>query len=256
MRGKLLFAGLLVVACRPSEPRPIEGPPLALTPIKAEEADAAAPKAERVAPVVASFLELSGRTPRAIDTCDVYAVALVRGAATALGEKLEPGDAVVATGKGDFELDGSGVLVVAEWKTQGCTSGAARMTKKTIRASAAPELTWAGGKMHAHLDVGTDVSPNLYIGRLEGTAPVAEHVHEGSWEIIAAIEASGTFTLDGKEQRLGPRSVVYVPPNTKHSWKPDEGSKLVAIQMYSPPGPEQRFKALAAAAADAGTPKR
>jgi hypothetical protein len=43
-----------------------------------------------------------------------------------------------------------------------------------------------------------------------------------------------------------------VPPDTKHAWKPDPGSKLVAIQMYDPPGPEQRFVALANAARDAG----
>ena len=53
------------------------------------------------------------------------------------------------------------------------------------------------------------------------------------------------FTLDGKEQRLGPHEIVRVPPGVKHSWKPDPGSKLVAVQMYAPPGPEQRFKALA-----------
>ena len=46
--------------------------------------------------------------------------------------------------------------------------------------------------------------------------------------------------------------MVPVPPGVKHSWKPDPGTKLVAVQFYSPPGPEQRFKALAAAAADAG----
>ena len=108
--------------------------------------------------------------------------------------------------------------------------------------------------MSARLDVGPKASPDLYLGRLEGTAAVAEHVHEKSWEVLAAIDAAGTFTLDGKEQRLGPRQVVFVPPNTKHAWKPDQGSKLVALQMYSPPGPEQRFIALAAAEKDAGKP--
>jgi hypothetical protein len=32
----------------------------------------------------------------------------------------------------------------------------------------------------------------------------------------------------------------------KHSWTPDPKSELVAIQLYAPPGPEQRFRALAA----------
>jgi mannose-6-phosphate isomerase-like protein (cupin superfamily) len=76
-------------------------------------------------------------------------------------------------------------------------------------------------------------------------------MHPDSWEILCAVDAAGTFTLDGKDQRLGPRQVVTVPPATKHAWTPDEGSNLVAIQLYAPPGPEQRFKALA----DAGATK-
>jgi len=120
--------------------------------------------------------------------------------------------------------------------------------KHLVRATAARDLTWAGGTMHAHLDLESDVSPELYVGRLEGTAPVAEHVHESSWEILCAVEAAGMLTLDGKPSRVGSRSIVADPPNTRHSWKPDDGSKLVAIQLYTPPGPEQRFKKLAAAA--------
>jgi hypothetical protein len=42
------------------------------------------------------------------------------------------------------------------------------------------------------------------------------------------------------------------PKKVKHSYRFDPGSKLVAIQMYDPPGPEQRFVGLAAAEKDAG----
>ena len=59
--------------------------------------------------------------------------------------------------------------------------------------------------------------------------------------------------LDGTEGKLGPKQVVTVPPGAKHAWKPDPGSRLVAVQLYSPPGPEQRFVGLAAADKDAGT---
>jgi mannose-6-phosphate isomerase-like protein (cupin superfamily) len=106
--------------------------------------------------------------------------------------------------------------------------------------------------MAARLDVASKVSPELYLGRLEGTAPVSEHMHASSWEILAAVEANGVFSLEGTEGRLAARQVVVVPPGAKHAWKPEPGSKLVAVQMYSPPGPEQRFVALAAADKDAG----
>lgn len=123
------------------------------------------------------------------------------------------------------------------------------------RAAASRELTWAKGAMHAHLDVGADVSPDLYLGRLSGTASVAEHRHERSTEILVALEAAGTFTIDGKPSRLGNRQIVTVPKNTPHSWTPDPGSSLVAIQLYAPPGPEQRFIGLDAADRDAGPAK-
>ena len=109
--------------------------------------------------------------------------------------------------------------------------------------------------MRAYLNVGAKLSPNVYLGRLEGTAAVAEHEHTTSSETLIAIEGSGTFTVDGKDSRLGPRQIVHVPKGTKHAWKPDPGTKLVAIQLYEPPGPEQRFVGLAAAsslAKDAG----
>jgi quercetin dioxygenase-like cupin family protein len=122
-------------------------------------------------------------------------------------------------------------------------------------SSASRELRWANGRMTAHLDVGPPLSTELYMGRLAGTAPVAEHTHPTSWEVLAALEGSGIFTLDGREQRLVAPQLVVVPPNTKHAWKPDPGTRLQAIQVYAPPGPEQRFLALDAAAGDGGAPR-
>jgi hypothetical protein len=37
-----------------------------------------------------------------------------------------------------------------------------------------------------------------------------------------------------------------VPPSVRHAYRPDPGTGIVAFQMYAPPGPEQRFKKLAA----------
>lgn len=70
-------------------------------------------------------------------------------------------------------------------------------------------------------------------------------------EILATQAAAGTLTLGGKSRRLGPGEIVFVPPGVKHSWQPDEGAPLRAIQLYAPSGPEQRFKKLAAEEADA-----
>jgi hypothetical protein len=189
--------------------------------------------------------------------CERVLVAIASGIFMVGTEFLGVGDAVVLVHPAGMDAKptkGTGVAVEARVPIANCPIRSRPAPEKTIvRAGAAPKLEWAGGKMNAHLDIGTKLSPELYLGRIEGTAPVPEHVHAGSWEIIVSLEAAGTFLLDGKEQRLGPRQVVSVPPNTKHAWKPDPGSKLVAIQMYAPPGPEQRFLALAAAEKDAGS---
>ena len=39
-----------------------------------------------------------------------------------------------------------------------------------------------------------------------GETPVAEHIHTGSWEILAAVEASGSFAIDGSASSPSPRS--------------------------------------------------
>lgn len=189
--------------------------------------------------------------------CDRVIVAVATGKFTVAGETLAAGDAIVLFHAEGNEVKGTGFAVEARVPIAGpCAILDRPVQEKTVvRANAAPKLEWAGGKMNAHLDVGTKLSPDLYLGRIEGTMPVAEHVHAGSWEVLVAVEAAGTFTLDGREQRLGPRQIVWVPPNTKHSFRPDPGaSKLVAVQMYSPPGPEQRFVGLAAAEKDGGKP--
>lgn len=208
-------------------------------------------------PVTAAFVDL----PAAIEPtgrdeehlCARILVAVVSGSMTVGPDTLSPGDVLVLDNALATRLGGSGAALVAR-RPYGCAVRSARAPNKTlVRASAARDLAWANGAMHARLDVGRELSPDLYFGRLEGTAGVPEHTHPGTWEILAAIEAAGTFTLDGVEHRLGPKQIVVVPPDAKHAWKPDPGAKLVAIQMYDPPGPERRFVALAAAAAaDAG----
>jgi mannose-6-phosphate isomerase-like protein (cupin superfamily) len=218
------------------------------------------------APVNARFVDTPARLDAA--ACQRVLVAVAKGKVTALGETLSAGDVLVVAHGEPFEAKGAGSVVWAQVALAGECKPATHppLAKTVIRATSAPELRWAGGAMTAHLDVApnppkadgaatrppSSPSPELYLGRLEGSAPVGEHSHAASWEILAAAEASGAFVLEGVEGRLGPRQIVVVPPGARHAWRPDPGSKLVAIQMYSPPGPEQRFVGLAAAERDAG----
>ncbi len=205
-------------------------------------------------PVDARFVDVPGVIEAPI--CSRVMIAVAEGRVVAMGEALVAGDVVVVTHPDPIALGGTGVVlgVREDFGPDRCAVKARPALAKTVvRASEAAELRWAAGAMSARLDVGATVSPDAYLGRLEGTSAVAAHSHAASWEILAAVDAHGTFVLDGVTARLGPKQIVIVPPGKTHAWTPDPGSRLVAIQMYSPPGPEQRFVALAAAAAkDAG----
>ena len=217
-------------------------------------------------PVKAKFVDTPAKLEAAL--CERTLVAIVKGKVTALSETLGPGDVLVVANGEPFDAMGTGTVVWATTPIVPCpVRDRPAPAKAIVRATAAAKLEWANGTMSARLDVEPPpsagaakpggamppaLSPELYLGRLEGTAPVGEHNHSGSWEILAAIDAKGTLVLDGTEGRVGPRQIVMIPPGARHAWKPDPGSKLVAVQMYAPPGPEQRFVGLAAADKDAG----
>lgn len=222
-------------------------------------ADASAPAPAAASAPTARFVKVGDVVKSGV--CERALVAATRGklvvdvVAPARSEAvtLERGDVLVAVHANELRARGEGSGVAFAVPIETCAALSHPGTHhEVVRGSAARELRWAAGAMRAHLDVGNALSPELYVGRLEGTAPVAEHVHAGSTELLAAVEGAGTFTLDGRPVRLVAPQIVVVPAGTKHAWKPDPGSKLVAVQAYAPPGPEQRFVALDAADRDAG----
>jgi mannose-6-phosphate isomerase-like protein (cupin superfamily) len=194
-------------------------------------------------PPVAAFRELTaGGIDLPFAACHEVLVTPVTDSATVGAEQLAQGDVLSVRGEPESheKLVGRGLALVVTAQDVGCVT-----RTRVVRASKARELTFLNGAMHAHLDVDDRDVASFYLGRLSGTSGVPEHAHDPSWEILCAVEAAGTFTLDGKESRLGPSTCVSVPPGAKHSWTPDPDSNLVAVQIYSPAGPEQRFKKLA-----------
>ncbi|MEO7112516.1 MAG: cupin domain-containing protein [Polyangiaceae bacterium] len=237
----VIYSGFLIGCGGSEKTGTVVGPPLTTTP--AEVADHGYKKA---GPAIVAFIDLTPQgTTVKIDGCQDLVVSVVKGHATALKQELVEGDSVVdrTVLASDLTISGTGLAVVTQITTR-CAGGSFPPPTK-IAATRAPELTWANGAMHAHLDIEDELHGDAYFGRLSGTASVPEHVHDTSTEILIAIEASGTLIIDGKAQHLGNHQVVAIPPGAKHSYVPDAGSKLVALQIYSPPGPEERFKEMA-----------
>jgi mannose-6-phosphate isomerase-like protein (cupin superfamily) len=79
---------------------------------------------------------------------------------------------------------------------------------------------------------------------------VAPHVHEKEWEHMAILRGEGDFIQgvgDGEQTLHASDGTLFsVPPGTRHRWQPAGSRPFLGIQVYTPPGPEQRFKKLAA----------
>lgn len=126
---------------------------------------------------------------------------------------------------------------------------------ETVDLNTAVDLAWGKGAMHARIGFeGGRASFGILFASKD--APVAPHVHETSWEILAPLWADGTAkraamagASEMTEIAVTDGTVVAMPKGTLHAWVPGGKKPLLAVQMYLPPGPEQRFKKLATDAA-------
>jgi hypothetical protein len=124
---------------------------------------------------------------------------------------------------------------------------------ETVDLAAAKALGWAGGSMHARIGFeGDKQRASLGILIASKDAGVAQHQHDASWELIAAMRAEGSAKRaeQGKTDLatipVKDGGIVVMPKATQHAWVAGGKKPLIALQMYAPPGPEQRFKKLAA----------
>ena len=113
------------------------------------------------------------------------------------------------------------------------------------------DLAWAGGRMHARLGF---EDGRASFGLLYGAADIGvpPHVHATSWEVAGALAATGDLALAATAETetmdkttLTSGAIIRIPPGHRHAWLPDGKTDFFAVQMYIPPGPEQRFKQLA-----------
>lgn len=109
-----------------------------------------------------------------------------------------------------------------------------------------PALVWGGGEFRVHIGWEDPKAPAVVDAVVFGpSAKVPEHVHPKEWECLLALSGEGTITIKGAPRDVGPGTMTCIPPNTKHAWTPRGEAPLVGVQVYTPPGPEQRFKTLA-----------
>jgi mannose-6-phosphate isomerase-like protein (cupin superfamily) len=122
----------------------------------------------------------------------------------------------------------------------------------SVDLASVPDLAWAKGAYHARIGLAGEVSPRASLGILKMSADgvVALHEHASEWEHMAILQGEGDFvqgTGENEHTLHATSGVIFsVPPATPHTWRSAGTREFLGIQVYTPPGPEQRFKKLAA----------
>lgn len=106
--------------------------------------------------------------------------------------------------------------------------------------------TWGGGAYHARIGFEDANAPSLTLLLMSKNAPVDTHVHATEWELLAIVDGDGELTRkEGGNVKTTSGTLVAIPPGVSHGYRPAGTTPTLAVQMYSPSGPEQRFKKLA-----------
>lgn len=89
-----------------------------------------------------------------------------------------------------------------------------------------------------------DRAPGAYLGRLrfEPGAKVPPHRHPTSDEMITIVSGEGLMTVGGRKTAVKAGDAIYIPMNVEHDFETAGTSAVEAIQVYSPKGPEERFR--------------
>jgi mannose-6-phosphate isomerase-like protein (cupin superfamily) len=201
---------------------------------------------------------------------DVLGVAL-SGELTLAGDEpkgtsvaLAPWHAFAAPG-GGITLRAKGgparvvLIVVTSGEPLAAKVAAAKANPWTVRPApiasvdlvTATDLAWGKGAYHMRIGFSGEASPSASLGILKMSADgaVAPHEHEKEWEHMAILQGAGDFmqgTGENENTLHAKDGVIFsVPPGTRHQWRPAGSRGFLGIQVYTPPGPEQRFKKLA-----------
>jgi quercetin dioxygenase-like cupin family protein len=106
----------------------------------------------------------------------------------------------------------------------------------------APAFAVLGGKAIARLVN----EGEAYMGILEGFPGlvVPEHTHANEIELLYVLQGGGVMTIAGKEMPVRPGMAIQVPRGVKHAFRipADAKEKFVAVQVYTPSGPQTRFR--------------
>ncbi|MBE7451822.1 MAG: cupin domain-containing protein [Kofleriaceae bacterium] len=81
---------------------------------------------------------------------------------------------------------------------------------------------------------------SLGLLELDAGVSVPAHVHARETEALYVLAGGGAMTVAGAALAVTATSVVQVPAGVEHAFTATAATR--ALQLYTPAGPEQRFK--------------
>lgn len=109
----------------------------------------------------------------------------------------------------------------------------------------APELAALGGALRVRVLLDADgAGGHGGLSVLEGDPGlvVPAHRHADADEILYVERGAGVLRIGERALRVRPGSAVYIEQGTLHSYEGAGDEPLHAIQVYTPAGPEQRYR--------------
>lgn len=156
-------------------------------------------------------------------------------------DHVAAGDMAFVAAGGLREIKGNAVRVTVPGGMEGAARAGALPTPLATGKQIYQVLRAAQAKTYGPAQIFLETGPMAAsILSLAAGANVAEHVHAKETEMLYILEGAGTMTIAGQAVAVTPTSVIQIPPNTKHAFT--ASANLRALQIYTPPGPEQRFK--------------
>jgi putative monooxygenase len=114
----------------------------------------------------------------------------------------------------------------------------------TVAATPAQPIAAGNGSVVILFDAESAADRAAYVGVLTAQPglSVPEHVHDASTELLYVLQGAGVMTVDGAEHPVAADMAIQVPAGRRHGFQVTSAEPIIAIQFYTPSGPEQRFK--------------
>jgi quercetin dioxygenase-like cupin family protein len=83
---------------------------------------------------------------------------------------------------------------------------------------------------------------------------ISPHRHPHSEEILFIHAGTGTAWLDGKEAKLGPGTIIFMPPNTGVRLTNDGDKPISLVAIFSRPGFDKYLRDISVPASETARP--